>query len=110
MLNPQPHSTFILHPSSFILHPSSFILHPSSFILHPSSFILHPSSFIIHPSSFPYRLLHHLLINRHHSPALGRIVSEVADDAAARLAQRARAEALLPRGAPGAGDDRAARA
>src|SRR5205085_11801912 len=60
-------------------------------------------------SSFADRLLHHLLIDRHDATAFGRIVFELANDATERLAQGARAEALLPRGIPGDGDERTAR-
>src|SRR6185436_3923206 len=54
------------------------------------------------------RALHHLLVDRQRA-AGGGLELESADDAAIRFAQRARAEALLPRRVPRDGDQRAAR-
>ena len=56
------------------------------------------------------RLLDHGFVDREHARAgVGGIEFETADDAAEGLAQRAGAEALLARGVPGDGDQRAAR-
>src|SRR5438477_13017746 len=92
-------------------HLSCLISHASSLMPHASCLISHASCPMPHAphSSFADRLLHHLLIDRHDSSALGRIVFELANDATERLAQGARAEALLPRGIPGDGDERTAR-
>src|SRR5947199_9170173 len=56
--------------------------------------------------SLSNRLMHHLFVDGHHTAALGWVELHSADHAAERLAQRSRAEAFLPRGFPGDGDER----
>src|SRR5262249_21390946 len=51
---------------------------------------------------------HGLVDGQNARAGVGRIEFEIANHAAESLAQRARAEALLPRGVPGDGDQRAA--
>src|SRR5437588_13078042 len=54
--------------------------------------------------------LDHLLVDRDDGlAAIGGIELDVADNAPEGLAERPRPEAVLPRGVPGGGDERAAR-
>src|SRR5712692_5382690 len=73
--------------------------------------------FIVHRSSFAggsrlatvNRVLHHVFIDGDDAgAAVDGIELQIANHAAERLAQSAGAEALLPRGVPGDGDQRAA--